>query len=392
MDHQYLKKINPKILGAALLFYILIVVLAFTLAPFDYSLSVINRVNGLLNLQFKDAIKNIILFIPVGFLLSSILTDKRKYLKSFLFGVLFSSFIEFNQLFIYTRDPGLNDVLTNSIGSFIGCIGYDLIKKYLQKNSKILVHFSIPVMNIVILLIPMLWLCSFAVGYESVRIWLLLLLGLMGAILVSEVFVHRVSEKTPVSIFCFLMIFVGWYLIGVFPALVNHPKHIFAFTILLTIFIYLRMKFGLKSGSDKRFELQTLNKVIPIFSGYILLLSQWPLKLPSINFHLSIMPNINMEQYYLTEIYRYIEYFTGFTLIGYFISEYVNRSNNQENKPSRVMMWIVVVAAALEVLRGFHPLHTITLLHFVLAVFWGLSGALIYIMQLYYFKMIIELV
>ena len=136
MDYQYLKKINPKILGAALLFYILLVVLAFTLAPFDYSFSGINRINGVLDLQFKDAIKNIILFIPIGFLLSSILTDKRKYLKSFLFGVVFSSFIEFNQLFIYTRDPGFNDILTNSTGSLIGCIGYDLIKKNLRKNSK----------------------------------------------------------------------------------------------------------------------------------------------------------------------------------------------------------------------------------------------------------------
>jgi glycopeptide antibiotics resistance protein len=390
MDYQYLKKINPKILGAALLFYILLVVLAFTLAPFDYSFSGINRINGVLDLQFKDAIKNIILFIPIGFLLSSILTDKRKYLKSFLFGVVFSSFIEFNQLFIYTRDPGFNDILTNSTGSLIGCIGYDLIKKNLRKNSKILVHFSIPVMNIVILLIPMLWLCSFAVGYESVRIWLLLLLGLMGAILVSEVFINRISEKMTVHMFYFLMIFVGWYLIGVFPALVNHPKPIFAFTILLTVFIYLRMKFGLKFGSDKRFELQTLNKVIPIFSVYILLLSQWPLKLPSIDFQLSIMPNVNINQFYSIEIYRYIEYFTAFTLIGYFISEYVNRSNNQQNKASRVLLWILVVAIALEVPRGFHPRHTATLLHFVLAVFWGLSGALIYIMQLYYFKMIIE--
>ena len=390
IDHQYLKKINPKILGAALLFYILAVVLAFTLAPFDYSLSAINRINGFLDIQLKDAIKNIILFIPVGFLLSSILTDKKKYLKSFLFGVSFSSFIEFNQLFIFTRDPGLNDVLTNSIGSLIGCIGYDLIKKNLQKNSKILVHFSIPVMNIVILLIPMLWLCSFAVGYESVRIWLLLLLGLMGAILVSEVFINRISEKMTANTIYFLIMFVGWYLIGVFPSLVNHPKRIFAFTILLTIFIYFRMTFGLKSESDQRFELQTLNKVIPIFSVYILILNQWPLKLPSMDFHFFIIPNVNMEQHYSIEIYRYMEYFTGFTLIGYFISEYVNRSNNQENRASRVIIWIVAVATALEVLRGFHPSHTATLLHFVLAVFWGLFGALIYIMQLYYFKMVIE--
>ena len=349
-----------------------------------------NRITGFLYFEFKDSIKNIILFIPIGFLLSSIFNDKKKYLKSFLFGLLFSSFIEFNQLFIPTRTPGFSDILTNSVGSLLGCIGYDIIKKNLQRKSKFLIHLSIPVMNIVIMLIPMLWLCSFAAGYETGRLWLLLLLGLMGAILVSEVFINRISDKMTIYMVYFIIMFIGWYMVGVFPSLIKYPKRLLGFAILLSIYIFFRMKFGSKSGNDKRFELQTLKKVIPVFSIYILILSQWPLRLPIFDFHVFILPKITIERHYFLEIYRFIEYFATFTLIGYFISEYVNRYYNHHNKISRVIFWILTIAAILEILRGFHPLHAATLFHFVLAVIWGLFGSLIYVMQLYYFKMVLE--
>jgi glycopeptide antibiotics resistance protein len=113
MSHDFTSRINPKILGAALLFYIVIVTLIFTLAPFNYHFSNLNGISGIFDMQFSDGIKNVILFIPTGFLLASIFTDNKKYIKSFLFGFLFSAFIEFNQIFIPARNPGFNDILTN---------------------------------------------------------------------------------------------------------------------------------------------------------------------------------------------------------------------------------------------------------------------------------------
>ena len=390
MDHDITSKISSKILGTALLFYIVIVTLIFTLVPFNYHFSNLNRISGIFDMQLIDSIKNVILFIPAGFLLASIFTDRKKYLKSFLFGLLFSSFIELNQIFIPSRNPGFNDVLTNSVGSLIGCFSYDYIKYNIQKRSAILVHLSIPIMNIVFMLIPALWLSSFAAGYDVNRLWLLFLLGIIGAILVSEVYVNRIYKNKMIYMLYFVVLLIGWYLVGVFPSLIKYPKRLLAITFALAVFSSIRMNLGTKSKNDKRFELRTLKKVIPVFAFYVLILSQWPLKFPTTNFHFFLFPKVHLDQQSFLEIYRFIEYFAAFAIVGYLISEYINRSKRSNHKTVRVIVWITLIAVFLEILRGFHPMHTATLTHFIIAFLWGIFGALIYIMQLYYFRMIID--
>ena len=390
MSHDFTSRINPKILGAALLFYIVIVTLIFTLAPFNYHFSNLNGISGIFDMQFSDGIKNVILFIPTGFLLASIFTDNKKYIKSFLFGFLFSAFIEFNQIFIPARNPGFNDILTNSLGSLIGCFSHDYIKQRIQQRANFLVHLSIPIMNIVFMLIPVLWLSSFAAGYDVNRLWLLFLLGTIGAILVSEVYVNRIHEFKIIYMLFFLALLVGWYLVGVFPSLLKYPKRQLAITFLLAVFSFTRTHIGTNVKNDKRFELRTLKKVIPVFAIYLFVLSQWPLTIPTSDFHLYLLPRVQFNQHYSLEIYRFIEYFAAFAIVGYLVSEYINRSRRFGNKTVHVIVWITVIAAVLELLRGFHPLHTATILHFVIAVLWGIFGALIYIMQLYYFRMIVD--
>jgi hypothetical protein len=150
------------------------------------------------------------------------------------------------------------------------------------------------------------------------------------------------------------------------------------------------MYFGTKFKNDKRFELRILKKVIPAFAIYILILSQWPLKFPTTNIHFFLFPKLHLDQQYILEIYRFLEYFAAFAIVGYLISEYINRSKNSGNKTASVIIWITLIAAFLEILRGFHPLHAATIMHFIIAFLWGIFGALIYIMQLYYFRMIVD--
>ena len=229
MDHHYFEKIKPKILGAGLLLYILVVTLLFTLAPYDYSFTNLNRLNNFFGWEIKDSIMNIILFIPIGFLLFPILPEGKKYFYATLFGFLFSSFIELNQIFIPTRSPGFNDIVTNSVGTLIGSLGHQYIQKYVRAKSETLLHLGIPVMNIVFLMIPFLWLSSFAAGYEVDRLWLLLLLGIIGAVLVSEIYINRIPDKSFVYLILFSFLLSTWYLISIFPALVKYPKKIIYF-------------------------------------------------------------------------------------------------------------------------------------------------------------------
>jgi len=386
MDHYIVEKINPKILGAALLFYIVVVTLLFTLAPYNYSFIRINSLNNFFEWQLQDSIMNIILFVPTGFLLFPILPERHKYIYAALFGFLFSSFIELNQIFIPTRSPGFNDIVTNSTGALLGCMVHQFVKRYIRMRSETLLHFGIPLMNIIFMMIPLLWLSSFASGYDVNRLWLLLLLGIIGTILVSEIYIYRISHKSFIYGVFFSFLLSSWYLIGVFPALIKYPKRIVFFLIIINIFAFIRMKYGSGINNDKRFELKTLNKIIVLFILYILLLSQWPLSLPESSFKFSWLTDYKLQRYYIFSIYRYVEYFTAFAMVGYLLSEYINRSSNQLHKSWRVLKWLFILTILLEIPRGFHPGYNATLENIIVSFAWGIFGAGIYLMQLEYFK------
>ena len=243
-------------------------------------------------------------------------------------------------------------------------------------------------MNIVFFMIPLLWLSSFAAGYEVNRLWLLLLLGIVGAILVSEIYINRIPDKSFIYLILFSFLLSTWYLISIFPALVKYPKRIIFFLILINIFAFLRSKYGFKVKNDKRFELQTLNKIIPLFILYVLLLNQWPLSIPEPSFQFSWLTDYKLQRHYFLSIYRYVEYFTAFAMVGYLLSQYINRSKNQLNKSWRVLKWLFILTIFLEIPRGFHPGYSATIENVIVSFAWGIFGAGIYLMQLDYFKFV----
>jgi VanZ family protein len=75
---------------------------------------------------WRDALFNIIGFVPFGFLLcawlGNTLLARRAVLYSFLAGALFSFLIELIQGYIPQRDSGFNDVITNSLGALLGAL------------------------------------------------------------------------------------------------------------------------------------------------------------------------------------------------------------------------------------------------------------------------------
>lgn len=90
---------------------------------------------------------NIVLFIPIGFLFAVISPIFRnvKYLTFLVFSM--SLLIEISQLFTLYRATDINDVITNSLGGFLGINIYLLLERFswiqditprLSKDNKIL--------------------------------------------------------------------------------------------------------------------------------------------------------------------------------------------------------------------------------------------------------------
>lgn len=75
---------------------------------------------------------NIILFIPIGFLLRPIRPDwKRKYIIAF--GLFYSILLEILQLILHRGLFEFDDMLNNTIGVFVGVVMFDVIAAYLLR-------------------------------------------------------------------------------------------------------------------------------------------------------------------------------------------------------------------------------------------------------------------
>lgn len=87
------------------------------LVPFAYMFS-----------DFKNSFLNVLLFMPLGFLLPVFWRSFRKLHWTVLFGFCTSLLIEVLQLFTF-RATDINDLMTNTLGTFVGwCMAWILLR------------------------------------------------------------------------------------------------------------------------------------------------------------------------------------------------------------------------------------------------------------------------
>jgi glycopeptide antibiotics resistance protein len=75
-------------------------------------------------------IGNIVMFIPIGFFIKLLWNCSDK--KVVIHGFFISLFIEFTQIFI-GRETDIDDLILNTLGTFIGLMIYKIICKYKDK-------------------------------------------------------------------------------------------------------------------------------------------------------------------------------------------------------------------------------------------------------------------
>ncbi|MEW5931352.1 MAG: VanZ family protein, partial [Gemmatimonadota bacterium] len=179
-------------LSRALLLYYAGVVLVITLAPFRFA-APRHFVVYYGTMPF-DLVANVLLFVPLGFLFPLGGPDGRRATlpRALAAGLLLSACIEAAQVFEPERYPSVVDLAANGLGALAGALLQRAAARRIRLSPAAVgrLALELPLMGLVYLLVPLLWLGSLAARDSALRLAPLLLLGLFGARLLAALQRH----------------------------------------------------------------------------------------------------------------------------------------------------------------------------------------------------------
>ena len=371
--------------GYALLSYMVIVVVLITLIPFEFRIP--DKIQFSWGTNAEDFFANIILFLPVGFIFSlSRRTNRDRFcINAFIFGTLLSVAIESAQLFVHGRYTSIIDVITNGSGAWLGGLIFVFLKQILkEQRAGRLSALELPLMNLVYLLIPLMWLTGLSAGQEVLRWWLMVMLGLFGGGVLFSIYFYRLrggGTVGPNKLSCFAM---GWFFIGALPMLTGYPLQVIFFgAVLGAVFQLLARVLRPGPRTERRFELPTLKRLLPLYLIYLLLVAAWPTTVPLNGWQVFIDFQALTSRERIVITFRFIELIAAFTLLGYMIAQMRGRKNEAAGK---TFAWVLITALVASViiimLKALPASISFSLIETGLISAASLYGAAIYRLQL----------
>jgi VanZ family protein len=381
------KKIKDQsTLGYALLLYMCFVVVLITLIPFEFRVPASLKIHWSTN--FADLVTNIVLFVPIGFLFRLSRRKSKDFfgLQALALGVLLSLAIESTQAFIPGRYTQVIDVVTNGLGAWLGGMILAFLGSQLKgERAGRLFALELPLMGLVYLLIPLMWLNGLAIGEEEARLWLLLLLGIIGAGVIGSIYVNRFKHSGSIGYTKLAVFTMCWFVFCTLPVLINFPFKILFFgtAIVLAVQILAR-RVNEANAREKRFEIPTIKKLLPVYMIYLLLLAVWPTTIAAGEWqHNIIFQKLDFKER-IVFTFRFVEFIAAFTLLGYMIVEMRGRKNERVEKTLGWTFLVAVGAAiVIELVKTYPAINSINILSIIIIISASIYGAVIYRLQLF---------
>ena len=368
----------------SLLAYSTVITLLITLVPFRFSWPTTTRFFWFA--PAFDVITNILLFLPLGFLfrLTQNLDSRTTRFQVLLLGMGLSAVIEASQLFLNGRYTSPSDVIANAFGAYCGAQLCEWAQRVLSREWIGRLGLELPLMNIVYLLIPLIWLDGLSSGDDRSRGRLVWLLGLCGSIVIGSVYRHGLRRPQAVRRRTLVIIAVGWFVASSLPAALSSVSILVIGSLLVATAVSIVVALpSLDLSHERRFELPVLKRVWPFYCVYLVLLFIWPIPAEYVGWRgawgfadLSDDPSI-------TSVLQLMEHFAAFTLLGYMVAE----SHGRREISLRTSMWwgcfwCGAASTLLVVMSGFNPNHIASAAEGLLLICSSVAGAAIYWRQL----------
>jgi glycopeptide antibiotics resistance protein len=371
-------------LATALLAYVAVVTAVVTLLPFQFAIPTRPRV--MLSGGIVDVLANVALFVPLGFLYSVARQDANVPPRRILLVALAASAaIESMQLFEVTRFASLSDVVANGAGAYAGAVLQQRLSRRIAMDARTVGRLSLelPLMGLVYLLVPLLWLDGIAGAESSAPLWPLLALGLFGATLLSAVQRHHFGPNRLLSRRAMAGAACAWFLLGAFPGLAPRASIVlFVMLAAIVVFVWVRSAdLTQVRPINRRFESKALWEGAPFYAAYLLLLvapvagygaTSWR---GALGF--GMMPGWGSST-----VLHIVETVAAFTLLGYMLAEFRGRREARfRNGVAHIALWSGGIALVAELLEGFRVDGGASALRGAILVGAALYGAWIYHLQ-----------
>lgn len=364
-------------LAAAVLGYIVLLIFLLTWNPFY--LAPPEDLNLSLRIGPRDAIRNILLFLPVGFLHRLARGSQQ---GAILLGLVISAAAEIGQLFMPARTPSFIDLGMNTLGAWMGAVLHDLLATRIAMSQRLVgtLALEVPLMGLLYLLVPLLWVNRLIT--DDMSRWLLTaLIGMCGAIVLSDTFQQWWGPPGFRSLGRVAIAAAIWFFVGMGPSLLSQPLP--GFTSLGGIAILTAALAAIpRPATDHRFERATLIRLLPIFIIYLFLSALWPLFRPITAWHgiLGLTDHLVLDD--VRTNFRLLENLAAFTVLGYIAAEWRGRAELSWRRDLPRLLFVSTVSALLlEVLVGFQSGPGASLLRAILAILGALFGGVIYHLQ-----------
>lgn len=372
-------------LGLAILAYMLGVTLIITLLPFQFRRPETWRV--MMTGDAVDIVANVLMFVPLGFLyrLGTRHHARHTTLRVLWIGAIVSSAIESAQLFEIERYTSPLDIGTNALGAWFGALAADHAASRLREGDAMVGRFSLelPLMGLIYLIIPLLWLNALAAGSDAFHASLSVLVAVFGASILGGLQRGHFGPDRSVAPQTTAAATMVWYVAGTFPLLPREPGVVAIGAAVAGLLAWRRGAVGYPGeGIERRYEVPVLRSALPAYVAYLAILGASPLLGGVGAWSLGLgFPGVATE-WTKVEILRLLELVAAFTLLGYMIAEFRGRVlERYADAFPRLVTWTSGACLAIEMARGFDAGRGASLARALLLLAASLYGGWLYYLQ-----------
>jgi hypothetical protein len=266
----------------------------------------------------------------------------------------------------------------------LGALLYQLVDRRVRIDGRTIGRLSLelPLMGLVYLLVPLLWLNALAGWNNPLHALTSLLLGVVGATVLGGLQYHHFGPDRGLRARWLILMAALWFVGGTFPGLSQGPAVSALGAVVVALLAWYRGVRRPAAPWQRRYEVPVLASALPAYAAYLILVNVIPLQEGIGPWTVGWGFGGSAESWGRVQILGLLELVAAFTLLGYMIAEYRGRTHGSLRLTlGRLSRLTLFACAIVEGLRGFQLEYGASVLRVLVLYSASTYGAWLYFVQ-----------